>query len=73
MCKIQILHDLLIKQTLQIHKKRLDSLMVATCSLLDGDALSLTELSRNIQGNVAAKHNIKHMDRLLGNRNLDLD
>ncbi len=33
--------------------------MVATQSLLDGLQLSLTELGRNIQGKVAAKHSKK--------------
>ncbi len=44
--------------------------MVATQSLLDGQQLSLTELGRNIAGSVAPKHNIKRIDRLLGNRKL---
>ena len=44
--------------------------MVATQSLLDGQQLSLTELGRNITGSVAPKHNIKRIDRLLGNRQL---
>lgn len=64
---IDILHDLLKKQCPQIHQKRLNSLMVATDSLLDGNQLSLTQLGRNITGNVAPKHNIKRIDRLLGN------
>ena len=64
---IDILHDLLKKQCPQIHQKRLNSLMVATESLLDGNQLSLTQLGRNITGNVAPKHNIKRIDRLLGN------
>jgi hypothetical protein len=64
---ITILHDLLKKQCPEIHAKRLDSLMLATSSLLDGNQLSLTELGRNITGPISAKHNIKRMDRLLGN------
>lgn len=44
--------------------------MVAVQSLLDGQQLSLTELGRNITGAVAAKHNIKRTDRLLGNHAL---
>ncbi len=64
---IDILHDLVKKQYPQIHQKRLNSLMVATESLLDGNQLSLTQLGRNITGNVAPKHNIKRIDRLLGN------
>ncbi|AQS38520.1 hypothetical protein Sps_03390 [Shewanella psychrophila] len=53
---IKILHQSLANQCTQIHKKRLNSLMVATESLLDGNQLSLTQLDRNIQGKVRAKH-----------------
>ena len=67
MYDIAILQDLLKKQCPEVHAKRLDSLMLATSSLLDGYQLSLTELGRNITGPVSAKHNIKRMDRLLGN------
>ncbi|ABE54758.1 transposase, IS4 family [Shewanella denitrificans OS217] len=70
---IHILHDLIKKQCPQIHQKRLNSLMVATESLLDGNQLSLTQLGRNITGSVAAKHNIKRIDRLLGNYHLAQD
>ena len=62
-----ILHDLLKNQCPNVHKKQLSSLMVAIQSLLDGQQLLLTELGRNITGQVAAKHNIKRIDRLLGN------
>ena len=41
--------------------------MVATESLLDGNQLSLTQLGRSITGNVVPKHNIKRINRLLGN------
>lgn len=47
--------------------------MVATESLLDGNQLSLTQLGRNITGSVAAKHNIKRIDRLLSNHHLSQD
>ncbi len=67
---ITILHDLLQFQCPNLHQKRLCSLMVAVKSLLDGQQLSLTELGRDIGGNVAAKHNIKRIDRLLGNQAL---
>ena len=67
---ISILHDLLKNQCPNLHQKRLSSLMVAVQSLLDGQQLSLTELRRNISGPVSAKHNIKRIDRLLGNQAL---
>jgi hypothetical protein len=70
---IHILHDLIKKQCPQIHQKRLNSLMVVTESLLDGHQLSLTQLGRNITSSVAAKHNIKRIDRLLGNHHLAQD
>ena len=67
---ISILHDLPKNQCPNLHQKRLSSLMVAVQSLLDGQQLSLTELGRNISGPVSAKHNIKRIDRLLGNQAL---
>ena len=67
---ISILHDLLKNQCPNLHQKRLSSLMVAVQSLLDGQQLSLNELGRNISGPVSAKHNIKRIDRLLGNQAL---
>ncbi|BBO28132.1 iso-IS10R ORF [Alteromonas sp. I4] len=67
---ISILHDLLKNQCPNLHQKRLSFLMVAVQSLLDGQQLSLTELGRNISGPVSAKHNIKRIDRLLGNQAL---
>jgi hypothetical protein len=54
---IHILHDLLKKQCPKTHQKRLNSLMIATESLLDGNQLPLTQLGRNITGCVAPKHN----------------
>ena len=73
MREITILHDLLNEQCPNLHRKRLASLMIAVQSLLDGQQLSLTELGRNITGPVAAKHNIKRIDRLLGNHALYLE
>ena len=70
---IKILHESLADQCPRLHKKRLSSLMVATESLLDGNQLSLTQLGRNIQGKVRAKHSIKRIDRLLGNPHLRTD
>ena len=67
---ISILHDLLKNQCPNLHQKRLSSLKVAVQSLLDGQQLSLTELGRKISGPVSAKHNIKRIDRLLGNQAL---
>ncbi|QTL34997.1 hypothetical protein J5X90_15935 [Pseudoalteromonas viridis] len=67
MRNIAILHDILRKNCPQVHALRLDSLMLATEILLNSNQLSLTEPGRNMKDPVAAKHNIKRMDRLLGN------
>ncbi|QJR79951.1 hypothetical protein CA267_003695 [Alteromonas pelagimontana] len=67
---ITILHDLLHFQCPNLHQKRLNSLMLAVKSLLDGQQLSLTELGRNIAGTIAAKHNLNRIDRLLAIRSL---
>ncbi|KAF7786186.1 hypothetical protein PRUB_a0667 [Pseudoalteromonas rubra] len=61
------LHDMLRKSCPKIDALRLDSLMLATETLLVSNQLSLTELGRNMKGPVTAKHNIKRMDRLPGN------
>ena len=73
MREIIILHDLLKEQCPSLHRKRLASLMIAVQSLLDGQPLSLRELGRNITGSVAAKHNLKRIDRLPGNHALYLE
>jgi hypothetical protein len=53
-----------------IHKARLKAVFAALGALLRGGRLSLTELGRSIGGAVDAKHSIKRIDRLLGNRHL---
>ncbi len=57
----------------QIHQKRINSLMVATESIHDCNQLSLIQLDRDIIGTIAPKHNIKRIDRLLGNVHLAQD
>ncbi len=64
---INILHQMILNNCPQIHQKRLQSLMLATETLLNDNQLSLTELGRNMNTPAMAKHNIKRMDRLLGN------
>jgi hypothetical protein len=58
------------KQLPSIHKKRLSSLLAGADSLLNGARLTLTALGRNIRSAALTKHNIKRMDRLLGNEHL---
>jgi hypothetical protein len=70
MCDIQILQQTLAQQCPSIHKKRLNSLILATKSILDGAELTLTKIGRSLDANTTVKHSIKRIDRLLGNHNL---
>lgn len=54
----------------RITLKRLNSLTLACHALLDCKTLTLTELGRNLPTKARTKHNIKRIDRLLGNRHL---
>lgn len=67
---IQILHQTIQNQCPTIHKKRLNSLILATKSVLSGSDLTLTKLGRQLDTNTTVKHAIKRVDRLLGNRQL---
>ena len=51
-----------------VHKYRIRALFWAVCSLLVGGKLSLTGLGRSARGRTSPKHNIKRVNRLLGNR-----
>jgi hypothetical protein len=50
-----------------VHAARFRALLTAVGALLGGQRLVLTKLGRAIGGPVAHKHNIKRIDRLLGN------
>ncbi|MDD1784450.1 IS4 family transposase [Enterovibrio sp. ZSDZ35] len=67
---IQILQDTLTNHCPTIHKKRLQSLLLATESALGGADLTLTKLGRSLNTMTTAKHAIKRVDRLLGNAQL---
>lgn len=67
---IQILQETLTNHCPTIHKKRLQSLLLATESALGGADLTLTKLGRSLNTFTAAKHAIKRVDRLLGNTRL---
>ena len=58
------------KQLSFIHKSRLESLFFAVDALIAGGRLSLSGMGRGARGDVAPKHNIKRVDRLLGNSHL---
>jgi hypothetical protein len=62
-----MLHRLLSKSCPGIHKKRLKSLCAATGAAVSGAALTLSALGRGLASRVSIKHNIKRVDRLLGN------
>ena len=64
---IQLLHKHLKNTCPLIHSKRLDSLMCATRTLSEHQRLSITELGRALQSQTSVKHNIKRIDRLIGN------
>ena len=67
---IGILRRCLSVRLATIHEARLEAVFAALDALLRGGRLSLTALGRAIGGAVAAKHSIKRIDRLLGNRHL---
>ena len=64
---LAILHPQLATSCPRVHAKRLASLMAAVDAAVSGSCLSLSELGRGLRGRVAVKHNIKRIDRLLGN------
>ena len=70
MREFKILHQSLFHFCPELHKKRLDTLMVATKALFTSDMLTLNSLGRSIDSQCQTKHSIKRMDRLLGNHHL---
>lgn len=65
-----ILNDLLIDVTPNMHKARRKSLYALVTSLISGAKLSVTSLGRNINSSSTEKHQIKRSDRLLSNHHL---
>jgi hypothetical protein len=64
---LTILHRILSENLPAIHAKRLASLLAAVEAAVLGSRLTLSDLGRGLTGPVAVKHNIKRIDRLLGN------
>jgi hypothetical protein len=62
-----ILHRILSTSFPEIHAKRLASLPDAVEAVVSGSRLTLSDMGRSLSGPVAVKHNIKRIDRLLGN------
>jgi hypothetical protein len=65
-----ILRRILCVRLPEIHAKRLTSLLAAVDAVVSGSRLTLSDLGRGLPGPVAVKHNIKRIDRLLGNGSL---
>jgi len=70
---IALLHNLLKGALPSIHATRLQSLMVAVEAGLSGASVSITALGRALSGPAYIKHKIKRMDRLAGNRHLQIE
>jgi hypothetical protein len=64
---LTILHRILSTSFPEIHAKRLASLLAAVEVVVTGSRLTLSDMGRGLSGPVAVKHNIKRIDRLLGN------
>lgn len=64
---LTILHNILSASIPEIHAKRLASLLAAVEAVVSGSRLTLSDLGRGLSGQTAVKHNIKRIDRLLGN------
>ena len=67
---LRILYRILSASLPEIHAKRLASLLAAVEAIVLGSRLTLSDLGRGLPGPVAVKHNIKRIDRLLGNGSL---
>ena len=67
---LTILHRILSASFPEIHAKRLASLLAAVEAVVTGSRLTLSDMGRGLSGSVAVKHNIKRIDRLLGNDSL---
>jgi len=67
---LTILHRILSADIPEIHSKRLASLLAAVEAVVTGSRLTLSDMGRGLSGHAAVKHNIKRIDRLLGNGSL---
>lgn len=67
---LSILHRDLVLHCPWMHTKRRVSLLAAVQSAIFGNRLMLSDLGRGLCGPIAVKHNIKRVDRLLGNAKL---
>jgi hypothetical protein len=59
-----------IKNSCEIHSRRLEALFAGVQSLLKCSRLTVVNLGRGIENNVKVKHNINRMNRLVGSQKL---
>lgn len=67
---LRILQQRLRSHCPQVHLKRLGALLACVAGALQGQRITLTELGRALPSRAQVKHNIKRVDRLLGNPQL---
>lgn len=53
-----------------IHARRLRSLQMAVDAVTNGASVSVTGMGRHIRSPARIKHNVKRVDRLVGNQHL---
>lgn len=70
---LRILQQRVRQDCPQIHLKRLGALLACVTAALLGQRLTLTELGRALPSQARVKHNIKRVDRLLGNAKLRVE
>jgi hypothetical protein len=64
---LTMLRGILARSCPGVHAKRLNSLLAAVEAAVSGSRLALSDLGRGLRSGTAVKHNIKRVDRLLGN------
>jgi hypothetical protein len=64
---LHIVQELIRSRCPQVHAARLRVILAAVCAAMRSRRLTLTELGRALVGAAHVKHNIKRIDRLLGN------
>ena len=70
---VKVLHKQLQLACPSIHNKRLTALIDATQVLSENCHLSITGIGRGFNNHTTAKHNIKRIDRLVGNTALQFE
>ena len=70
---LSILRRIVSKSIVCVHAKRRKALFFGVKSLLRGGKLYLTALGRSAKNRVNSKHNIKRIDRLVGNKHLHME